>query len=96
MRAQKLSAIEQIGAQLSLIQIALQYAAIVIIAGITADWEQPIGCQCQKAIDGGSARHVFNIGIQSAIFVHDQNCGKWPGARWLHEIAAHRAGIAAR
>ena len=95
MRLDEARAVFQVGAQLCLIESRLQGAAIVVVARVTADREQAVRRQRQKALGGDAPRDVFDVGIQPPIFMHDQHGREWPRLGRLHEIAAHGARVAA-
>ena len=95
-RLEKARAVEQVGAQLGLVEIALQGAAVVIVARVAADRRQPVGREREETIDGGAARDVLDIGIEAAVLVDHQHGRERPRAGRLDEVTAHGAGGAAR
>jgi len=40
--------------------------------------------------------HVFNVGIEPAVFMNDQDCRMRPSLGGLHQIGLHLSGTAAR
>jgi len=44
---------------------------------------------------GGAACDVFDMRVETAVFMHHQDSGERPVTRRLHQIAAHFPGIAA-
>ena len=96
MRLEKPGAVQHVGAQLALVETGLQRAAVVVIAGIAADREQAVRRQREKSLDCAAARHVLDVGVEAAVLVDHQDGGEGAVPGRLHEIAAHRARIAAR
>ena len=92
---QKPRAVEEIRAQLRLVEVALQRAAVVVVARIAADRKQAVRRERKKALDRGAAGDVLDVRIEAAVFVDDDHRRKRPHAHGLHEIAAHGARIAA-
>ena len=70
-------------------------AAFVVVAGITAERGEPIGCQRQEPLDREAPRDVFDIGVKPAVLVYHQHRRERAVAAGLDEIATHDPGIAA-
>ena len=71
---------EEVLGQLGPIQLLLHGAAIVVIAGIAAERGQAIRGERHEACLRDPARDVLDIGVEAAIFVHDDNPGVGPAA----------------
>ncbi len=91
MVAQIARTVHHVAGELLRVEIALQVAAIVVVAWIAANRRQAVRRQRQEAGDRRAARNVFDVRIESAVLVHDQNAGKRPLAFRLYQVAAHVA-----
>src|SRR6266545_3320305 len=52
-------AVEHVGPQLGLVEIALQRPAVVVVARVATNREEAVGGEGHEALDRGAARHVF-------------------------------------
>lgn len=74
----------------------LHLAAFIVVAGVAAEGEEGIGSEGEEAGDGETAGHVFDIGIEPAVFVDDHDAGLLRGADGFGEVAAHFSGALGR
>jgi hypothetical protein len=66
------------------------------VRSLAAGREQPVRRQRDEALQRGAPRDVLDVGIEAAILVDHQHGGMLARHRRRHQIAAHRARIAAR
>ncbi len=59
--------------ELRAVELALHLASLVVCAWVAAQRRQPVRRERQKAFGGHAARHVFDVGIQAAVFVDHQH-----------------------
>ncbi len=83
---------EEVVHQLFGVDLLLQLAPLVVVAGIAAHGRQAIRRQGQVASLGQTPRHVFDIGIEAAVLVHHHH-GRYlaAGLGRAHQVAAHSA-----
>ena len=94
---------EEIFPHLAAVDLAEQLRALLFVARIAADRGQPVRRESDEIGDRQPPRHIFDIGIEAAVFVDDQNAGSFRRVRRPHEIALdaavalrrrHRDGLA--
>ncbi len=64
---------EEVVHQFLRIDLSLQFAAPVVIAGVAADRTQAVGRQGDEPGLGHAPGHVFDIGIEATVLVHDDD-----------------------
>ena len=88
-------AVQHIGAQLGLVELRLQRAAIVVVAGITAERRQAIRRQREKTIHREPARDVLDVRVEPAVLVNHQHRRPGSVALRVHQVAAHLFAVPA-
>ncbi|MCY1455036.1 hypothetical protein D9M71_721410 [compost metagenome] len=64
---------EKVVHQLLRVDRGLKLAALVVIAGITADRGQAVRGQGDETGLGHTPGHVFDVGVEPAVFMHDHH-----------------------
>ena len=79
---------EEIGPHLGIVDLAEHLPALLIVARVAAERRDSVGRERDIALDSEPARHVFDIGIEAAVLVHDQDGRQFSGRiRGPHQIA---------
>ena len=74
------------------IDLRLQLAAALVVAGVAADGAQAVGRQRSEAGLGHAPGDVLDVGVEAAVLVHHHHAGhRVFGAGRHHQVAAHLA-----
>ena len=76
MVAQEFERGEEVCHQFAAVKCPLHLAALFVGAGIAAERGQSVGTKGKVACLGGTAHDVFDVRIEAAVFVDDEDCGK--------------------
>ncbi len=72
---------------LGAIDLAEELPTLLVVARIAADAGQPVGRERHEIGGAQTPRHIFDIRIEAAIFVHHQHAGQFPaGIGWTHQV----------
>jgi hypothetical protein len=63
----------EIFSRLGLLELAEQFARLVLVAGIAAEREQRVRRERDEVVERQPARDVFDVRIEAAILVHHEH-----------------------
>ncbi len=89
-------AVQHVGTQLRLVQLRLQGAPVVVVAGVAAERREPVRCEGEEAFQRRTPRHILDIRVEPAVLVDHEHRRPRALSRRVHQIAAHRRTVAAR
>ena len=70
---------EEILAGLRLIELLEFGARLVFVAGVTAERGQRVRRHRHEVVEGQAPRDVFDVRVEAAVLVHDEDAGQLPG-----------------
>ncbi len=78
---------------LGLIQLGKEFARLVFVTRVAAERRQGVGREGHEVVERHTPCDVFDVGIETAVFVDDKDAGELTRRiRRPREVAAHLAG----
>src|SRR5687768_16987674 len=75
------------------VALALKFSSFVVCAGITSQRCKHVRSKRNETGERGSSAHVFNMGIQTSVFMNDNNATEFSlSVDWLRQQPLDRSG----